>query len=305
MRELSQLRAVVFDWAGTTVDFGSRAPMGAFVEIFSRFGVTISIAEARAPMGLPKRDHIAALLGDDSIAARWRVARGAAPTEADIDEVYEQFIPLNASVVADHADLIPGVLPVVAALRAAGLKIGSTTGYTRDIMARLTPVAAKAGYQPDNLVCAGDLIAGRPTPLMMYRTFADLGVYPPWRVVKVDDTEPGVAEAAAAGAWAIGVTLSGNGCGLTEAELAALSAGERDAIRQRVAAGLTRSGAHATIDFGRRSSAGLGGDRRAYSRRRATANLIFAVRPGLARSVAILRRLAGNARAWSRLSLFP
>lgn len=248
MTDFTQLRAVIFDWAGTTVDFGSRAPMGAFVEIFARFGVAISIPEARGPMGLPKRDHIAALMADEGVAARWRKAHGAAPTEADIDAVYEQFIPLNASVVADYAELIPGLLPVVATLRGAGLKIGSTTGYTRDIMARLTPVAAKAGYQPDNLVCAGDLVAGRPTPLMMYRSFADLGVYPPWRVVKVDDTEPGIAEAVAAGAWAIGVTLSGNGCGLTEAELAALSPAEREAIRARVGQGLVGAGAHATID---------------------------------------------------------
>src|SRR5579864_2127013 len=140
MDELNELRAVIFDWAGTTVDFGSRAPMGAFVEIFKRFGVDISIAQARRPMGLPKRDHIAALIADPDIAARWRAAHGAAPTEADVDAVYRAFVPLNAAVVTDYADLIPGLLPVVAALRAEGLKIGSTTGYTRDIMARLAPV---------------------------------------------------------------------------------------------------------------------------------------------------------------------
>jgi phosphonoacetaldehyde hydrolase len=248
VNDLSQLRAVIFDWAGTVVDFGSRAPMGAFVEIFARFGVAISTAEARGPMGLPKRDHIAALLANESIAARWKKAHGAPAGEADIDAVYTQFTPLNAAVVADYADFIPGLLPVVATLRAAGLKIGSTTGYTRDIMACLTPIAAKAGYQPDNLVCAGDLVAGRPTPLMMYRCLADLGVFPPWRIVKVDDTEPGIAEAVAAGAWAVGVTLSGNGCGLSESELGALSPPERDAIRQRVAKDLAAAGAHATID---------------------------------------------------------
>jgi phosphonoacetaldehyde hydrolase len=246
--EFTDLRAVIFDWAGTTVDFGSRAPMGALVEIFARFGVAISIAEARAPMGLPKRDHIAALLADPGVGARWAQAHGAPAGEADIDAVYRAFVPLNASVVADYADLVPGLLPVVARLRAAGVKIGSTTGYTREIMARLTPAAARAGYQPDNLVCAGDLIAGRPTPLMMYRCFVDLGVYPPWRVVKVDDTAPGIAEAVAAGAWAVGVTLSGNGCGLTGRELAALSPDERDEIRARVGRELVAAGAHATLD---------------------------------------------------------
>ena len=199
-------------------------------------------------MGLPKRDHVAALMADPAIAARWRAAHGAPPNEIDIDAVYRDFIPLNAAVVTDYAALIPGLLPVVAALRTAGLKIGSTTGYVSDIMARLAPVAAEAGYVPDNLVCAGDLPAGRPTPLMMYRAFADLGVYPPWRVVKVDDTAPGIAEAVAAGSWAVGVTLSGNGCGLTERELAALPEHERGAISERVAAELVAAGAHATID---------------------------------------------------------
>src|SRR5262245_48606059 len=137
-----QLKAVVFDWAGTTVDHGSRAPMGAFVEVFSQFGVAITTDQARGPMGLPKRDHIAALVRDADIAARWQRAHGAPPGERDIDRIYEVFVPLNARVVADYGALIPGVTETVAELRRRGLKIGSTTGYTRDIMERLLPVAA-------------------------------------------------------------------------------------------------------------------------------------------------------------------
>lgn len=67
----------------------------------------------------------------------------------------------------------------------------------------------------------GDLAEGRPGPLMMYRCFADLGVYPPHTVVKVDDTTPGIAEGLAAGTWTVGVTASGNEVGLS------LDAGER------------------------------------------------------------------------------
>jgi len=68
----------------------------------------------------------------------------------------------------------------------------------------VTPIAAAAGYVPDNLVCAGDLAAGRPSPLMIYRCFADLGVWPPHAVVKVDDTGVGIAEGRtpAHGPWA-------------------------------------------------------------------------------------------------------
>ncbi|MGX1790566.1 phosphonoacetaldehyde hydrolase [Bosea sp. NPDC055332] len=242
------VRAVVLDWAGTVVDFGSRAPMGAFVEVFARFGVTISIAQARGPMGLPKRAHIAALMAEPAIAQAWRAAHGETPGEAAIDAVYEQFVPLNAAVVTDYADLIPGAADSIANLRRRGLKIGSTTGYTREIMERLLPVAAAQGYQPDNLVCAGDLAEGRPGPLMMYRCFADLGVYPPSSVIKVDDTEPGIAEGVAAGTWTVGLAISGNCVGLSLAEWNELPLLEQQKLRGEAAARLRAAGADYVID---------------------------------------------------------
>lgn len=242
------LKAVVFDWAGTIVDFGSRAPMGAFVEAYARLGVAITIAEARGPMGLPKRAHIAALMADPAIAARWRAAHGHLPGEADIDKVYEVFVPLNEAVVTDYADLIPGALATVEACRARGLKIGSTTGYVRSIMERLVPVAAAAGYRPDNLVCAGDLADGRPGPLMMYRTFADLGVSPPSAVVKIDDTEPGILEGKAAGTWTVGLAVSGNMVGLSLAEWQALPEAEQAARRAVAAAKHKALGADYVVD---------------------------------------------------------
>lgn len=231
-----QVKAVVFDWAGTMVDFGSRAPMGAFVEAYRRLGVEISIIEARGPMGLPKRAHIAALMADPAIAARWHAAHGHGPGEADIDRVYEVFVPLNEAVVTDYADMIPGAVETFEACRARGLKVGSTTGYVRSIMERLVPLAAAAGYMPDNLVCAGDLADGRPGPLMMYRTFADLGVFPPQAVVKVDDTEPGILEGKAAGTWTVGLSVSGNMLGLSLAEWEALDDGEQALLRAQAEA---------------------------------------------------------------------
>ena len=93
------IRLVVFDWAGTLVDHGSRAPALAFVEAFARFGVKATEAEARAPMGLPKRAHIAAMLRAPAIRAEWEATRGAAD-EAAIDEVYALFVPLTAEIAA-------------------------------------------------------------------------------------------------------------------------------------------------------------------------------------------------------------
>jgi phosphonoacetaldehyde hydrolase len=244
----THLRAAIFDWAGTVIDFGSRAPMGAFVEAYRRFGVDISVSEARKPMGLPKRAHIAALMADPAIAGRWADQHGARPGEADIDQLYDVFVPLNTEVVADFCTLIPGALDMAKAVRARGMKLGSTTGYVRPIMERVLPLAAAQGYQPDNLVCAGDLADGRPTPLMMYRCFADLGVYPPATVVKIDDTEPGILEGLAAGTWTVGVSISGNCVGLSAEEWAETPEEDQATLRARAEAQLLGAGAHFVID---------------------------------------------------------
>lgn len=245
---MTQVKAVVFDWAGTMIDFGSFAPMGVFVEAFRRFGVEAGIEEARAPMGAPKRDHIKAMLAAPRLAAEWQRVQGAAPTEADIDRIYEVFVPMNEEVVADYATLVPGAADMITALRARGLKIGSTTGYTRSIMERVFPLAAAQGYAPDNCVCADDLPEGRPGPLQMYQTFIDLRVYPPETVIKVDDTEPGIAEGLAAGCVTVGVALSGNHVGLSPEDLATRSEAEVADLRARATAALRAAGAHHVID---------------------------------------------------------
>ena len=243
-----KFKAAVFDWAGTVIDFVSFAPMGVFFEVFKRFDVPVTIADARKPMGLPKRDHIKSMMSEPHIAASWAKAHGAAPDEAAIDRVYEIFVPLNVEVVANYADLIPGAAEAVQELRNRGMKIGSTTGYVRSIMERVLPLAAAQGYSPDNLVCSDDLPLGRPTPMGMYKCFLDLMVYPASSVVKVDDTEPGIAEGVAAGCLTVGVTLSGNDAGLTLAEFKALSKADRASIHERVGAKLKAAGADYVIE---------------------------------------------------------
>jgi phosphonoacetaldehyde hydrolase len=94
----------------------------------------------------------------------------------------------------------------------------------------MEPVLARAasqGYVPEHVVCAGETPAGRPSPLMIYKACADLGVWPLSRVVKVDDAEVGIAEGKAAGAFTVGVAASGNALGLSLDALQALSSHER------------------------------------------------------------------------------
>lgn len=245
---MQHVHTVIFDWAGTVVDHGSLAPMGAFVETFAGFGVDITIDEARGPMGMAKRPHVAALMALPRVARAWTERHGHPPTEADIDAVYDVFVPKNTAVAAAMSQVIPGVAATVAALRAEGIRIGSTTGYTRAIMAEILPQAARQGFAPDSLVCTGDTAEGRPTPLMIYRTLLELGAWPAWNAVKVDDTEVGIAEGLNAGCWTVGVAVTGNVFGFSEADTAALSLEDFARRRAEASAKLIRAGAHYVVD---------------------------------------------------------
>jgi len=230
-----RIQATILDWAGTVVDHGSRAPMGAFVRAFAQFGVVIRIADARGPMGMAKWDHIRAVGQIPSVAAAWRARHGRDFAEGDVDAIFQVFEPMNIAAVRDHADIIPGAIAAIDALRARGVRIAGTTGYTRPIMDVLEPLAAASGYVPELTVCAGDLPAGRPTPLMMWYAIAKLGVWPAATVVKVDDTAPGIGEGRAAGTWRVGIVLTGNAAGLSAEELAALPQAERTRLRDHAA----------------------------------------------------------------------
>lgn len=241
-------KGVIFDWAGTMIDFGSFAPTGAFQEAFAAFQVTATVEEARAPMGMAKRDHIKTMLTAPRLSQEWEAARGHAPTEADIDEVYNVFVPLNENVAAKYATLVPGAKEMIDTLRRRGLKIGSTTGYTRSIMEQVLPVARDQGYEPDNLVCSDDLKEGRPGPLGMYQCCVDLCIHPVSALIKVDDTVPGIEEGVSAGCLTIGVALSGNYVGLTPNELAELDQPTLEAKRMAATQKLTGAGADHVID---------------------------------------------------------
>jgi phosphonoacetaldehyde hydrolase len=244
----ARLQAVIFDWAGTTVDHGSRAPARVFVEIFARSRVAITEAEARGPMGRAKRDHIAAILSLPRVSAAWQNEHGRAPNEADLDRLYGDFLPLQLEAIQHHADVIPGVPEVVAECRRRGLKIGASTGYTRPLMNALEPLAARNGFAPDVSICADDVTQGRPAPWMLFRAAERLGVFPMSLVVAVDDTEVGIEAGRNAGAWTVGISRTGNGLGLARDEVDRLDRRDLDRRLAAIASTLKQAGAHHVIE---------------------------------------------------------
>ncbi|MBV8803781.1 MAG: 2-aminoethylphosphonate--pyruvate transaminase [Sinobacteraceae bacterium] len=239
---------VIFDWAGTMVDFGCCAPVCALIEAFKRYDVAVTEEEVRRDMGKAKADHVRALLSEQRIAGAWRTANERNPTAQDIERLISDLTPLMREQAARAASLIEGARATVDALRTAGLKIASSTGYTREMMEPVLERAAAQGYAPDHLVCSGETAQGRPSPLMIYKACADLGVWPLTRVIKVDDSLTGVAEGKAAGCLTVGVAASGNGVGLSATALASLSGTERDARIDAARKALYGAGADIVVD---------------------------------------------------------
>jgi phosphonoacetaldehyde hydrolase len=243
-----KLQAAIFDWAGTVLDFGCLAPAVTFVEGFRREGVAISLAEAREPMGAHKRVHIEQITRMEGVRQRWIAKHGKPPCEADIDRMYKDFSPLQVQCLSDYSELIPGTLEIVARLRARGCKIGTTTGYSTEMMAVNLKDAARQGYKPDYTVCASELPAGRPFPHMCLQNVIQLGVSTVEACVKIDDTRPGIEEGLAAGMWTIGLAVSGNEVGLSLADWEKLSESEQEQRRDQAYDRLYRSGAHYVVD---------------------------------------------------------
>lgn len=239
---------VVFDWAGTMVDFGSRAPVLALMETFAAQGVPVDEEEARRDMGRAKADHVRAMLAQPRIAEAWQAAHGAAPGEAAAEQIMTFLQAPMIRLAEETAQLTPGAAQTVGQLREQGLKIASCTGYTREMMQAIVGRAADQGYAPDLVVCAHETTEGRPSPLMVYKACVDLGVWPLSRVVKVDDAEAGVAEGRNAGCFTVGVAASGNMIGLTAQALSELNADERRSLLEAAAARLRAAGADLVID---------------------------------------------------------
>jgi phosphonoacetaldehyde hydrolase len=243
-----RLRAVVFDWAGTTVDFGCRAPVDAFQRLFEWRGVPVAEADVRRFMGYDKREHLRSIMALPHVAARWEEVHGALPGREDARRLYRALEQLLQAAVERFADPIPGVPELVGRMKERGLSIGSTTGYIAGTMEVLAPRARSLGYRPDVLVTPDEVPAGRPAPYMCYLNALRLQAYPMEALVKVGDTVADIREGRNAGMWTVGVAIGGSDLGLGQEQVDALPP---DALAEKVAVVQERhreTGAHFVLD---------------------------------------------------------
>ncbi|MDY6449466.1 phosphonoacetaldehyde hydrolase [Acinetobacter faecalis] len=244
----NKLQAVILDWAGTVVDFGSFAPTQIFVEAFKEFGIEVSLEESRGPMGMGKWDHIRTLCNVPEIAERYREKFGRTPTDDDVTAIYERFMPLQIEKIAVHSGIIPGALESIQILRDKGLKIGTCSGYPKIVMDKVVELAEKNGYSPDCVVATDEVPNGRPYPAQSLQNVISLGISDVAACVKVDDTWPGILEGRSAGMWTVALTCSGNALGLTYEEYKNLDKAQLDKERQRIQKIFEGSKPHYLID---------------------------------------------------------
>lgn len=249
----SDVLAVIMDWAGTSVDFGSLAPVAALSDVFRGRGIEVTPEALRLDMGLKKKDHVRRLLDAEVVRKQWRRRYGRPPGEEDVNKVYGLLKPALIKRLRDDpacSEPVPGVLSFVRGMQCRGVKVGTTTGYTRPMMKVLARRAAQWGFLPDCIVSSSDVPAGRPWPFMChlnaYRLGFDVGQMS--RMIKIGDTVADIEEGGHAGMWTIGVVRSGNSLGLSRRDAARLSEPVLKSKSRAGRARLRNAGADYVID---------------------------------------------------------
>ena len=236
------------DWAGTAVDFGCFAPVNALIRAFDEITIAISTQEVREPMGAAKIEHIRRLLRMERINRAFQAAHRRDWNEEDVVNLNRSFEKFLFATLTDFTDPIPHVIDTISFLRREGIKIGSTTGYTRAMMDVVEPSARSKGYFTDNCVTPDGLPMGRPAPFMIYRNMMDMNVQDTSRVVKVGDTMEDIREGLSAKVWTVGVVVGSSELGLSETEVNDMSKIELKIRIVTVRYKMTEAGAHFVID---------------------------------------------------------
>ena len=118
-------------------------------QLFSVSGSPPTVEEVRKPMGMLKWDHVHTMLQMDRISSEGRESTDV-PGKSRCGRAYGVSETSILDILKDFVEPKPFVLEAVNQLRERGIKIGSTTGYTRQMMEIVTEEAKKR-------ICSGRL----------------------------------------------------------------------------------------------------------------------------------------------------
>ncbi|MER7842654.1 phosphonatase-like hydrolase [Kitasatospora sp. NPDC096077] len=196
------IELAVLDMAGTTIN-ESGAVYRALRTAVERNGVTVAEADLQTWMGTDKREAIAALV---------RIG-GGTPTPELVEESYAAFAEfLREAYRATPPQAIEGVEAALAELRARGIKVALTTGFSDDVA---YPLLESIGWSTgeggnlDAVVTSDEVPRGRPAPYMIHRAMEKTGVIDTRRVLTAGDTVVDVQAGRNAGAGVVVGVLTG------------------------------------------------------------------------------------------------
>jgi len=224
-RYTGPVRLVILDISGTVCDgpqdlrhlypnddgIAVKGPVIVFERMFRNFGMSVDWATIRRPMGKFKKEQLRDILQIPEVDAQFRQVHKRTWGDGDIDKMFEMFRPEMAKVGVSEDLIRPfeGVREAIDELRAAGIKVGCDTGYSKEAAdAIYSTLADKHGIVFD-VVADSENVRGRPTPFLVYDCMYKANVYPPAAVVKADDIKAGVQEGANSGAWTVGLYATG------------------------------------------------------------------------------------------------
>lgn len=243
-----EIKGIIFDWAGTTVDFGCFAPLEVFIKVFKEIDMDITYEEARKPMGMLKIDHIKALLKMERIHDLWLKKFNREYNIDDINTLYDKFEEILFQSLENFAEPVPGMLQLQKELRDRGLKIGSTTGYTKEMLDIVAPKAKSFGYSPDFRITSTEVPAGRPEPYMIYQNMINLAIPNRYSIIKVGDTSVDMKEGKNAGVWTVGILKGGSELGLSENDVKTMDPAELKKLMTITARKLYAAGADYIVE---------------------------------------------------------
>ncbi|MCL2676571.1 MAG: phosphonoacetaldehyde hydrolase [Streptococcaceae bacterium] len=243
------IEAVIFDWAGTTVDYGCFAPVQAFVDAFKEKRIDVTLEEVREPMGMLKRTHIETMLNMPRIKALFKDEYGRSWDSNDVDELLATFTDKLMNKLVQETELKPFLLEAIEKLQEKGIAIGATTGYTRQMIKPVAKRAEELGYKPDASFTPDETEnMGRPYPYMIFENMKALGIISVKNVIKVGDTVADIQEAKNAGIRAFGVIEGSSLMGLSKEEYESLSEQEQEARKKTVEHKFYEAGADMVIN---------------------------------------------------------
>jgi phosphonoacetaldehyde hydrolase len=244
----NKIKSVIFDVAGTLIDYGCFAPVNTMIEVFASKGIRLTHKEIRYNMGLSKFDHIKSIFNADAVSKEWMKKTGGLPEDEDVYLMCNEFNSRLKDNLVKYCEVIPGASEIVGNLRKRKIKIGITTGYNKEAMTVLMPLMKEKGIIPDSIVTPDEVPFGRPFPYMCYKNAINLNSYPLGMFVKVGDTLADIEEGLNAGMWTVGVIKGGNELGMSADELCASEINSLNDRTYEIREKFFHTGAHYVID---------------------------------------------------------